>query len=149
VFTCSWVRADGQSAPRSGFAVCLGSKEPYYDTQKEYEKFPLGPNVSDMELDEDAVTIAEALKPLGYVSAHVGKRHMRDDPGKEGYVLHDGATTNNEGSTLKANLKPGEPTPKRLTKDMSDAKLMFSITEKAIGFMEEQVKKRSALDFRR
>ena len=34
-------------------------------------------------------------KPLGYVSAHIGKWHMRGDPGKEGYVLHDGDTDNN------------------------------------------------------
>ena len=47
----------GQSNPRSGFTVYLNSKEPYYDTQKEYQKFPLVPNVSDRELDEDAVTI--------------------------------------------------------------------------------------------
>jgi arylsulfatase A-like enzyme len=141
---CSPARAciqTGQSNPRSGFTVYLGSKEPYYDTQKEYQKFPLVPNVSDLELDEDAVTIAEALKRLGYTSAHVGKWHMRGDPGNHGYVLHDGDTDNNPGNTLKAGLKKGEPTPKRLPKDMSDPKLMFSVTEKAIGFMENQVRK--------
>jgi len=141
---CSPARAciqTGQSNPRSGLTVYLNSPEPYYDTQKEYHGFPLVPNVSDRELDEDAVTIAEALKPLGYVSAHLGKWHMRGDPGKEGYVLHDGDTDNNPGNTLKAGLKEGEPTPKRLPKDMSDPKLMFSVTEKAIGFMEAQVNK--------
>jgi len=130
----------GQSNPRSGFTVYMGSKEPYYDTNKEYRKFPLIPNVSDMEIDEDALTIPEALKPLGYASAHLGKWHMRGDPGKEGYVLHDGDTNNNPGNTLKANLKPGEPTPRRLPRDMTDPKLMFSITERAIGFMEKQAK---------
>ncbi len=130
----------GQSNPRSGFTVFLGSKEPYYDTKKEYSKFPLVPNVSDMELDEGAVTIAEALKPQGYSCAHLGKWHMRGDPGKEGYVLHDGPTTNNEGNTLKANLKPGDPLPRRLPRDMTDPKLMFSITERAIGFMTEQAR---------
>ena len=127
----------GQSNPRSGFTVYI----PYDNMQVEYEKFPLVPNLSDMELDEDVVTIAEALKPLGYVSAHVGKWHMGGDPGKESYVLHDGDTNNDPGNTLKANLKPGEPTPRRLPRDMSDPKLMFSVTEKAIGFMEEQVGK--------
>ncbi|MHC4595539.1 MAG: sulfatase-like hydrolase/transferase [Planctomycetota bacterium] len=141
---CSPARAciqTGQSNPRSGLTVYLNSPEPYYDTQEEYHGFPLVPNVSDRELDEDAVTIAEALKPLGYVSAHVGKWHMRGDPGKEGYVLHDGATDNNPGNTLKVGLKEGEPTPRRLPKDMSDPKLMFSTTEKAISFIEEQVEK--------
>jgi arylsulfatase A-like enzyme len=129
----------GQFSPRNGFTVYLGSKEPYYDKSKACQKFPLVPNVSDMEIDEDAVTIAEALKPLGYVSAHLGKWHMRGDPGREGYVVHDGPTTNNEGNTLKANLKPGEPQPRRLPRDMSDPKLMFSVTERAMGFMEDQV----------
>ena len=131
----------GQSAPHSGFTVYLGSREPYYDTKREYRHFPLVPNVSDRELDEDAVTIPKALKPLGYVSAHIGKWHMRGDPAKAGYVLHDGATDNNPGNTLKYGLERDERTPRRLPKDMTDPKLMFSITEKAIGFMEEQVKK--------
>lgn len=141
---CSPARAciqTGQTNPRSGLTVYLNSKEPYYDTQEEYRGFPLVPNVADRELDKDAFTIAEALKPLGYVSAHVGKWHMRGDPGKEGYVTHDGPTDNNPGNTLKAGLKPGETTPRRLPKDMSDPKLMFSTTEKAIGFIEDQVKK--------
>ncbi|MCB1120720.1 MAG: sulfatase-like hydrolase/transferase, partial [Verrucomicrobiae bacterium] len=131
----------GQSSPQNGFTVYLGAKGDYYDTQKEYEKYPLIPNVSDMELDEDAVTIAEALKPLGYVSAHIGKWHMRGDPGKEGYVVHDGATTNNEGNTLTWGLKKGDPKPNRIPQDMSDPKRMFSVTEKAIGFIEDQTKK--------
>ncbi|MYF72711.1 MAG: sulfatase-like hydrolase/transferase, partial [Gemmatimonadetes bacterium] len=84
----------GLSAPHSGFTVYLGAREPYYDTKREYRHFPLVPNVSDRELDEDAVTIPKALKPLGYVSAHIGKWHMRGDPAKAGYVLHDGATDN-------------------------------------------------------
>lgn len=132
---CSPARASlqtGKSAPRSGFTVYLGSKEPYYDTKREYQRYPLIPNVSDLELDEDAVTIAEALKPLGYASAHVGKWHMRGDPGKEGYVLHDGDTNNNPGNT-QAGMK-------RMPEVVTDPKLMFSITEKAIGFMEEQVR---------
>lgn len=132
---CSPARASlqtGQSAPRSGFTVYLGSREPYYDTKREYQRYPLIPNVSDRELDDDAVTIAEALKPLGYASAHVGKWHMRGDPGKEGYVLHDGDTNNNPGNT-QAGMR-------RMPEVVRDPKLMFSITEKAIGFMEEQVR---------
>ena len=132
---CSPARASlqtGQSAPRSGFTVYLGSKEPYYDTKREYQSYPLVPNVSDLELDADAVTIAEALRPLGYVSAHVGKWHMRGDPGKEGYVVHDGDTNNNPGNT-QAGLK-------RMPDVVTDPKLMFSITEKAIKFIEDQAK---------
>ena len=63
----------GQSSPRNGFTVFLGSKETDYDTKKEYSTFPLTPDVSDMESDKEATTISEALLPLGYVSVHIGK----------------------------------------------------------------------------
>lgn len=123
----------GQSSPRSGFTVFLGNtKEPYYDTRGTNEKMPLLPNVSDVEIDKDAVTIPETLKPLGYVSAHIGKWHMGGDPGDEGYVIHDGNTNNNPGNTQSG--------MKRMPDVVTDPKLMFSITEKAIGFMEKQVK---------
>ncbi len=132
----------GQSAARSGFTVYLGkANDPYYDYNKEYKYFPLVANVSDLEIDKEAFTIAKALNPMGYVSAHIGKWHMRGDPGEQGYEVHDGATDNNPGNTLTWGLKKGEPAPKRLPKDMSDPKLMFSITDKAIGFMQDQVKK--------
>jgi len=129
----------GQSSPRNGFTVFLGSKDEYYDSSKHYQHFPVIPNVSDMELDKDALTIPKALQPLGYVSAHIGKWHMRGDPGEAGYVLHDGDTSNGPGNTLRNGLPEDAPTPKRLPEDMTDPKLMFSVTEKAIGFMEEQV----------
>lgn len=122
----------GQASARSGFTLVLGKqKDPYYDTRGQWQNLPLVPNVSDMSLDEDAVTIAKALKPLGYVSAHLGKWHMYCDPGDAGYALHSGDTTNSEGNTVDG---------KQLPKNMTDPKLMFSITEKAIGFMENQVK---------
>ena len=120
----------GQAAPRSGFTVYLGSKQPYYDTNRAYRAYPLVPNVSDQELDRDAVTIAEALKPLGYASAHIGKWHMRGDPGREGYLAHDGDTNNNPGNT-QAGMR-------RMPAVVTDPKLMFSITEKAIRFIEQQ-----------
>lgn len=138
---CSPARASvqtGQSNPRNGLTVYMSSKENYYDYKSEYKHFPLIANVADSQLREDALTIAEALEPLGYVSGHIGKWHMRGDPGKEGYVMHDGDTNNNPGNTLRATLNKGEPIPRRLPKDMSDPKLMFSITAKAMRFIEEQ-----------
>ncbi|WDI41571.1 sulfatase [Bremerella sp. P1] len=125
----------GQSSPRNGFTVYMNSRgSEYYDESKAYQHFPVVPCVSDEAIDPDAVTIPEALKKLGYVSAHIGKWHMRGDPGDEGYVLHDGDTNNNPGNTLPENAK------QRLPEDLTDPKLMFSVTEKAIGFMEEQAK---------
>jgi arylsulfatase A-like enzyme len=119
----------GQSSARSGFTLVLGEvSDDYYDTRRKYQNLPVVPNVSDPSLAADALTIPEALKPLGYVSAHIGKWHMYSDPGAEGYVVHDGDTDN----------KPG--TPKDPEIYATDPKLMFSITEKALGFIEEQAK---------
>lgn len=114
----------GQSTANSGFTVFMnnGGSE-IYDPSREYSQFPVIPCVSDMTIDKEAVTIPEALNPLGYVCAHIGKWHMRGEPGEEGYAVHDGATTNNEGNQDI----PGDP------------KLMFSMTQKGIKFMEEQV----------
>ena len=130
----------GQSSPRNGFTVFMNDRRQDYFDEKGYPDFPVIPCISDMTIDADAVTIPEALKPLGYVSAHIGKWHMRGDPGDEGYVLHDGDTSNNPGNTLRANLKEGEEKPRRLPADLTDPKLMFSVTEKALGFMQQQVK---------
>jgi arylsulfatase A-like enzyme len=114
----------GQSAPRSGFTVFMNSRDQtYYDQSKAYRGFPVVPCVSDMTIDPDRVTIPEALRPFGYACAHFGKWHMRGSPEQEGYVAHDGDTTNKEGNQDV----PGDP------------KRMFSITERAIAFMEEQV----------
>ena len=125
----------GQSSPRNGFTVYLGkTKDPYFDTRKTYQKMPLVPNISDSTIDEDAITIPEALKPLGYVSAHIGKWHMGGDPGAEGYVIHDGDTNNNPGNTLTGADKV------RMPDDIKDPKLMFSITEKSVKFIEQQAK---------
>lgn len=124
----------GMSSPRNGYTVYMnGRGQEYYD-EKGYKGYPVIPCVSDMTIDEDTVTIPEALKPLGYVSAHIGKWHMRGDPGDEGYAVHDGDTDNKPGNTLPDNAK------QRLPNDLTDPKLMFSVTEKAIGFMDDQVR---------
>ena len=125
----------GQSSARSGFTVFMNSGgQDVYDLSKQYKGFPVIPCVSDMTIDRDAMTIPEALKPLGYVSAHIGKWHMRGDPGDEGYAVHDGDTSNGEGNTLPDDAK------QRLPDDLTDPKLMFSVTTKAITFMEDQVR---------
>jgi arylsulfatase A-like enzyme len=124
----------GQSSPRNGFTVFMNDRgQDYYD-EKGYPDFPVTPCVSDMTIDSEAATIPEALKPLGYVSAHIGKWHMRGNPGDEGYVLHDGDTSNKPGNTLPAGAN------QRLPDNFTDPKLMFSVTEKALGFMSEQAK---------
>ncbi len=114
----------GKSAARSGFTVYMNSGESdYYDLNPQYRKFPVVACVSDMTIDPGAVTIPEALNPLGYSCAHFGKWHMRGNPDDEGYAAHDGATTNSEGN-------------QRIE---GDPKLMYSLTERSVKFMKEQV----------
>ena len=132
---CSPSRAclqTGQTAARTGYTVYMGETgDPVYDIGKKYEGFPVIANAADQTLDPDAVTIPEALKPLGYVSAHIGKWHLRGDPSDEGYVMHDGDTNNNPGNTVgKVSRQP---------KEVKDPKLMFDITDKSIAFMQKQV----------
>lgn len=119
----------GQSCARSGFTLVLGNTtDDYFDTRRKYRNLPVVPNVSDSSLDKDATTIPEALKPFGYVSAHIGKWHMYSDPGAEGYLVHDGDTDNTPG------------TPKDPEVFATDPKLMFSVTAKAIDFIESQTR---------
>ena len=113
----------------------------YYDSNEEYQGFKVVACIANESMDPSTTFgIPKALAPMGYVSAHVGKWHMRSDPGEHGYAVHDGDTDNNPGNTIKRDLQKGDPKPTRLTEElMTDPKLMFSITGKAIGFMEEQV----------
>ena len=124
----------GQSSPRNGFTVYLGGKNtypakdphfPYFFQSRDLELMPLNTNTSDLNLDREEVTIAEALKPLGYTSAHFGKWHMRGSgPGDHGYAVHDGDTDNKAGNQRI----PGDP------------KLMFSLTQRSLNFIEDQAK---------
>lgn len=123
----------GQSSPRNGYTVFMNDKGQEVFDAKSFSGFPVVACVSDMTLDPETETIPEVLAPLGYVSAHIGKWHLRGDPGEEGYLVHDGDTSNTPGNTVTGQGKV------RLPDDLTDPKLMFSITEKAIGFLEEQV----------
>jgi len=115
----------GQSAARSGYTVFMNDGgSDYYDLSKKHRSFPVVACVSDMTLDPDATTIPEALGPLGYDCAHFGKWHMRGNPDDEGYVAHDGDTTNTPGNS----------------RIPDDPKLMFSVTDRAIQFITKQTK---------
>ena len=112
----------GMTAPRTGYTLVIGNSD-YYDTRSRYAGLPVVPNGSDNSIDLGTTTIPEALKLHGYASAHFGKWHMGRTPGDEGYIAHDGNTDNPDGN-------------QRIP---DDPKLMFSITERAMDFMEEQV----------
>ena len=130
----------GQSSPRNGFTVYLNALGQDYYNEKKSKGLPVISCIADETIKPDTVTIPEALKPLGYASAHFGKWHMRGDPSDEGYLAHDGDTDNKPGNTLNTWAKDGERKPVRLPVDFGDPKLMFSLTERALGFMENQAK---------
>jgi arylsulfatase A-like enzyme len=133
---CSPARASiltGQSSPHNGFTVFMNNKGQDYFDAKSFKVYPVVPCVSASQVDKNALTIPKALQPMGYVSAHFGKWHLRSDPGEAGYATHDGATENKEGNTLG---EDGQRIPATLT----DPKKMFSVTERAVAFMEQQVK---------
>ena len=114
----------GKSSPRSGFTVYMNPDSgDYYDGNPEYAEFLVVANVSNSRIDIGENTIPKVLQPLGYVSAHFGKWHMRGDPSEENYIAHNGPTDNNPGNS----------------RIPDDPKLMFSITDSGIQFMEEQV----------
>lgn len=78
-----------------------------------------------MELPADVKTVAQLLKPAGYMSAHFGKWHVgRSAPGKVGFDADDGANTNS-GPNRNAQPNPEEG---------------IAITDRGIAFIEEQVK---------
>ncbi len=117
----------GTSGARNGFTVVTGKNDGYFNFT-EPSTHPIISSTADGNIRPDAVTIPEALAPMGYKSAHVGKWHMGGNPANEGYILHDGNTSNNPGQTLG----------NRDFSELTDPKLTLDITEKSLGFMEQQ-----------
>jgi len=98
------------------------SREVTYDGRRNKGRLMLEPSPLG-SLDPNQDTIAEYLKPLGYATAHVGKWHVYGGgPGEHGYDVHDGETDNKDGNS---------EVPR-------DPKHIFSMTRKAIKFIEEQ-----------
>ena len=89
--------------------------------------------------DHNQVGIPQVLKAANpeYFCAHLGKWHISADPERYGYDVHDGKTTNREGGfTMKNHIREwggyAEDDPKRV----------FSLTNRAIDFMQKSIKKK-------
>ena len=87
--------------------------------------------------DHNQIGIPQVLKAADpeYFCAHLGKWHISADPKRYGYDVHDGKTTNREGGfTMKNHIREwggyAEDDPKRV----------FSLTNRAIDFMQKSVK---------
>ncbi|MGB0372521.1 MAG: sulfatase-like hydrolase/transferase [Opitutales bacterium] len=121
----------GTTGARNRFTVVGGPSDGYF--RFDSHGYPVLANVSTGSLRPQFTTIPEALEPLGYRSAHLGKWHAGGDPGEEGYLLHDGNTSNSPGQTVTRD-ENGD-------RDLSvivDPKLMNHITTGAMDFMEAQ-----------
>ena len=83
--------------------------------------------IPSLEMPLEETTIAELLKPAGYVSAHFGKWHMgRTHPSKHGFEESDGPTSNGGPENSR------NPNPKQA----------YGITQSGIDFMTRQVSAR-------
>ena len=78
-------------------------------------------------------TIPKILKKINpnYVSAHFGKWHIDADPSILGYDIHDGKNGNKEGKFTNNKLQ-------WKNEFSNDPKKIFSLTNKAIDFIENQ-----------
>ena len=118
----------GMTTARTGFSgngnFGSTSREVTYDSRRNKGRLMLEPSpLGNLYTGHD--TIGEYLKRLGYATAHLGKWHVYGGgPGKHGYDVHDGETSNAEGNS----------------NDPRDPKHIFSMTRKANAFMETQVK---------
>ncbi len=118
----------GMSAARTKFSgngnFGVISREVTYNGRRNAGKLMLEPSPLG-NLASQHATIGERLKSLGYATAHVGKWHIYGGgPEKRGYDISDGETSNDDGNS----------------NDSNDPKKIFSMTAKAISFIEQQSK---------
>jgi arylsulfatase A-like enzyme len=79
-------------------------------------------------------SIGDVLKAGGYTTGHFGKWHLYGGgPEKHGYDQSDGETDNKT-------CRPFDPKTGEKTDTSDDPKMMFSITDRSIHFMESAVK---------
>jgi arylsulfatase A len=128
---CSPTRASiltGRYPPRYGITDWIPGRKNFPN-----QKLLQGQNVLQLPLDE--VTLAEALKPAGYVSASIGKWHLGGPefwPDKQGFDVNIGGTQT--GSPPGGYFK--FKTPSLQAKDDNEY-LTDRLTDEALGFIEK------------
>jgi len=128
---CSPTRASiltGRYPPRYGITDWIPGRKNFPN-----QKLLQGQNALQLPLDE--VTLAEALKPAGYVSASIGKWHLGGPefwPDKQGFDVNLGGTQT--GSPPGGYFK--FKTPSLQAKDENEY-LTDRLTDEALGFIEK------------
>jgi len=91
----------------------------------------VGMNTSHIN-HEELVSIPKALKKIdnNYVAAHFGKWGIGSNPEKLGYDVSDGPTKNNDGGFVNDRTQWNHLSVK-------DPKNIFSLTQRAVNFMEK------------
>ncbi|MEM6911762.1 MAG: sulfatase [Verrucomicrobiota bacterium] len=98
----------------------------FYELKRRDRGMPLIQPSPIGSLNPKFATIGEKLREQGYATAHFGKWHVYGGgPEAHGYDVGDGETSNNEGKPTSG-IDPEDP------------KRIFSITEKALAFVEAQ-----------
>ncbi len=128
---CSPTRSSilsGKYPARNDLTIWLGGRSPVH------AKLLDAPTVTELALEE--VTLAEALKPLGYATASVGKWHLGGEPF---YPQHQGFDLNVAG-THAGSPAGGYFLPNKM--DLPGAKqgeyLTDRLTDEALRFLEDR-----------
>jgi len=147
VFTNAYSNAPNCAPARACLmSGCYGPRHGVYTVdnsdrgQSRYRK--LIPIENTKVLDPEIVTVAEAIKPAGYVSASIGKWHLGDDP--QAGPCAQGFDVNVGGNSAGSPRKDGHFVPYR-NPDLPDGPkgeyLTDRLTDEALKFIEANKEK--------
>lgn len=113
----------GQYTPRHGIYTVNSSERGDSRTRK------LIPVPNKTHLDLRQMTVAKELKELGYVTAHIGKWHLGEDPKTHGFDVNVGGSvyghTQSYFSPYQNKYLPDGPEGEYLTDRLTDEALQF------------------------
>jgi len=115
----------GQYGPRHGVYTVGSSARGNARTRK------LIPTKNRTDLPDDNITIAEALRPAGYISATMGKWHLGKDPKTQGFDVNVAGSSAGHPPTYFSPYRN-----KRLPDGPRGEHLPYRLTTEAIKFVE-------------
>ncbi len=120
----------GQYSPRHGIYTVNSSERGNANDRK------LIPTANTVTLVDSVLTIAEALKRAGYITASMGKWHLGDDPKTQGFDINIGG---NHSGHPKSYFSPYQNN--NLTDGPIGEYLTDRLTDEAIGFLRNSKNK--------